>query len=553
MRVLRIIALLLATAGIAHGQTAALEAPAQAGIGTSIQVSWTGPGQNYDSIYLVKSGAPDAANGIHSIGILSRKNPVTLVMAEEAGDYELRYWSRTEKQVIARRPLTIVDVPASLEAPASAKVGANLEVKWEGPGNDYDWIGLFEPGAADKAKAAASTAILSQRNPIVLRLPETAGDYELRYKTRQTKRTLAARPLTVTDVAASLEAPERATAATTIPVGWEGPGRDYDQIALYPPGAADDAKPLRVAAILSGQNPVNLRLPDVEGAHQLRYRTAQTGKVLARRPITIDPAGRLQVTFERAGEIKGSAGSGSGAVEVILDASGSMLQRENGTRRIEIARSVLTELVREQLSDEHRFALRVFGHKEADKCRTDLEIPLGKLDRRNAAARIASINAKNLAKTPIADSLAKITADLAEAKGPKTVILITDGEETCDGNPAAAIQKLRAQGLDIQVSIVGFAIEDAALKSDFQSWAELGGGGYFDARSAAELSKSLRTVISGPFRVLDQEGNVVGQGIIGGAEIVLPAGTYRVETVGSSPLVKEDVQIKPQQLTQAFF
>lgn len=530
---------------------ASLEAPATSQVGEKVEVNWEGPGNDYDWIGLFEAGSPDNAKSVSTAGILSRRSPVLLHLPEKPGDYELRYKTFQTKRTLATRPLTVSGVEASLEAPASAPVGSKIKVSWEGPGNDYDWVGLFEAGAPENAKTAAHVAILSKRNPLLLPLPEKSGEYELRYKTFKTKQTLATRPLKVTDVGASLEAPESATAASTISVTWGGPGNDYDQIALFPVDAPKDAKPLRAAGILSRRNPIQLRLPDVEGPHELRYRTAQTSKVLATRPISIEPAGRLLVVFE--GTEASSHNPGTGAVEVILDASGSMLQRENGTRRIEIARSVLSELVREHLSDDHHFALRVFGHKEADSCRTDLEIPLGKLNRSAAAARIKTLNAKNRAKTPIADSLAKIPSDLAGAKGSKTVILVTDGEETCDGNPAAVIQDLRAKGLDIQVSIVGFAIEDADLKSDFQNWADLGGGGYFDARSASELSKSLRTVISGPFRVLDEKGNVVGQGIIGGTEIILPAGTYRVETVGSSPMAKEDVQIKPRELTKAVF
>jgi hypothetical protein len=195
----------------------------------------------------------------------------------------------------------------------------------------------------------------------------------------------------------------------------------------------------------------------------------------------------------------------------------------------------------------------VFGHKAADQCRTDLEIALSPLNRTAAAARIAGINAMNLAKTPIADSLAKVPADLAGASGPKTVILITDGEETCDGDPAAVIKQLRAKGLDVQISIVGFAIDDAELKSTFQTWAELGGGSYFDARSADELQRSLRTVISGPFKVLNGKGQVMARGIIGGAEIILPAGSYRIETMGNPAQVIESVTVKPGELTEARF
>ena len=76
--------------------------------------------------------------------------------------------------------------------------------------------------------------------------------------------------------------------------------------------------------------------------------------------------------------------------EIILDASGSMLQRQNGERRIEIARRTLARLVADTIPAGTGFALRVFGNREADACRSDLEIPLGPLD---VAAASAVINA----------------------------------------------------------------------------------------------------------------------------------------------------------------
>ena len=623
----------------AFAQDAALEAPDEATIGSGVEVRWSGPGNQYDSVYVIAPEAPDEASGLNSASITSGKNPV-VVLPDEPGDYELRYWDRLAKKVLARRAIRAVDVPTSLDAPERARMGESIAVAWTGPGNSYEWIGLFavdagaaaEPtaratvlgrspvqlhlpetpgayelryvtrqsgrvlatrpitieavdagldapetalagatievtwegpgnqydrialyttGAADDAEAVRSQGIVSRRNPVQLRLPEEPGDYELRYVTRQDGVVLARRPIRIGGAATGLIAPERATASTAIEVEWAGPGNDYDAVGLFAPGAADDAEALALATILRGRNPVILNLPDVEGEHELRYRTTQEGRVLARRPIVVEPAGRLEVVFERQGEL--ADGGGRGAVELILDASGSMLQRENGTRRIAIARQVLTELVREHLGEDRDLALRVFGHKEADACRTDLEIPLGRLDREAAAATIASVDAMNLAKTPIAASLAQVPADLAGASGPKTVVLITDGEETCDGDPAEVLRELRAAGFDAQVSIVGFAIDDADLKSDFESWAELGGGAYFDARSADELAASLRTVISGPFRVLDASGSVVARGVIGGAEVVLPVGVYRVETVGGTPRVLEDVEIRPRETTRIAF
>ena len=222
---------------------------------------------------------------------------------------------------------------------------------------------------------------------------------------------------------------------------------------------------------------------------------------------------------------------GGGAVELILDASGSMLQLLDGKPRIQIARATLTNLTSNILPPGTQIALRVFGHLEADSCRTDLVIPLQPLDPVGINAIIAGIEAKNLAKTPIAASLRLVAEDLAQSTGQKVVVLVTDGEETCDGDPAAEIAALRAQGIDVRVNIVGFAIDDPALQATFEEWALLGGGAYFNADNAGELDTAISQALAAPFRVLDASGAEVARGIVNGTSIDLPAGSYTVEVL----------------------
>jgi NAD(P)-dependent dehydrogenase (short-subunit alcohol dehydrogenase family) len=157
-------------------------------------------------------------------------------------------------------------------------------------------------------------------------------------------------------------------------------------------------------------------------------------------------------------------------------------------------------------------------------------------------AIIAGINAKNLAKTPIAASLRLVAADLAGATGQKVVVLVTDGEETCDGDPAAEIANLRAQGIDVRVNIVGFAVDDAALQATFEQWATLGGGSYFNANNAGELDAAVNQALAAPFRLLDATGAEVASGVVNGEAVALPAGIYTVEVL-TEPVQQSTVTI----------
>ena len=91
---------------------------------------------------------------------------------------------------------------------------------------------------------------------------------------------------------------------------------------------------------------------------------------------------------------------------LILDASGSMLQKLGAVRRIDIAKQTLTKLTSSTIPAGTPFALRVFG-REVDSCQTDLDVPVGPLNPAAVGQRIAALNAKNGAKTPIGASLAK--------------------------------------------------------------------------------------------------------------------------------------------------
>jgi len=213
-----------------------------------------------------------------------------------------------------------------------------------------------------------------------------------------------------------------------------------------------------------------------EGQMEIAFDRAST---MLRRPAeyTLE----VSSTFREApgpGSLKVIAQEGeaatSGAVMLILDASGSMLKRMGGKRRITIAKEVLIEAVNQHIPPGTQVALRVFGHKEPNSCRTDLEIALKPLDPAAATSTIERVNAMNLAKTPIADSLARIESDLKQAQGRKVVVLVTDGEETCDGDPEKVIQRLQDKGFEVSLNIVGFAIDDDELESQFQSWSELG-------------------------------------------------------------------------------
>lgn len=251
------------------------------------------------------------------------------------------------------------------------------------------------------------------------------------------------------------------------------------------------------------------------------------------------PPGPGSISVVRAGGAKAGA-----PVEIILDASGSMNKKLGGEPRIEMAKRVLLGLTGDALPAGTPFALRVFGHRQPNACRTDLELPLAPLEPEAVAALVPTISPKLLSGTPIAESLRAAAADLQGAPSPQTIVLLTDGEESCGGDVPAAIAALAAQGGTVQLNVIGFSDAEAPAKAQFQRWAELGGGQFLEAGSHDELAAALEAVLTPPFEVFDATGQLVARGRVGGEPVSVPAGIYTVEVAGE---VFEAVRVPGEQ------
>ena len=217
--------------------------------------------------------------------------------------------------------------------------------------------------------------------------------------------------------------------------------------------------------------------------------------------------------------------------------------------RATVAKSALIDLVTDTLPPGTAVSLRAFG-AVPDSCDSRLVVPRQPLDPSAMAETLQDLEVVNLVKTPLGDSLAAVAGDLGATPGPKIVVLVTDGEETCGGDPPAVIADLVASGIDVRVNIVGFALDDDALREQFEEWARLGNGQYIDAIDAAELDAAIARAVQPLFNVIDSQGNIVASGQVGGPALSLPAGIYRVEVLTQPTLNYEVVRVTAGQEMQ---
>ena len=139
---------------------------------------------------------------------------------------------------------------------------------------------------------------------------------------------------------------------------------------------------------------------------------------------------------------------------------------------------------------------------------------------------------------------------MAGIKGPRQLVLITDGGEDCGGDPPAEIQKLRTLGFDVRINIVGFAVDEPQTRELFQKWAALGGGSFFDSSDQASLDKALHQAFAQAFEVVGADGKVVAQGVVGGDPVSVPPGAYSVRLPGVEAKTVADVQVVSGETTK---
>jgi len=187
----------------------------------------------------------------------------------------------------------------------------------------------------------------------------------------------------------------------------------------------------------------------------------------------------------------------------IYDASGSMWGQMQGKTKMEIAAAVLSTSVN-NLPDNQKIGFVAYGHRKKGDC-TDVEF-LVDVENGNKLDVINSIKSiKPLGKTPLAYSALQVIDKLRQTKLKATIILVTDGIESCGGNICDVIRAAKEEGIDFKLHIIGFGLKDGETKQ-LKCAAEAGDGNYYDAADAGGLSDVLNEATA--TTVDDPEGNV---------------------------------------------
>lgn len=223
--------------------------------------------------------------------------------------------------------------------------------------------------------------------------------------------------------------------------------------------------------------------------------------------VIVRLAGGLGFVASLAAGLAGTAFANDGAqcrddAMLVLDSSGSMAGTDMNSQTPHVAkvRSALAAVLPD-VAPRRNLGLMVYGPGQEAKCENiDLRLPPAP---NSAEAILAEVNrVVPFGETPLTAAVRDAAELLDFRTKPAVVVLLTDGEETCGGDPCRLARQLKAEARDLTIHVVGFKVTNSATwlvpEKRAACMAEETGGLSLTAETRDELVEALRKTLGCP-------------------------------------------------------
>ncbi|MGE0023553.1 MAG: VWA domain-containing protein [Hyphomicrobium sp.] len=186
---------------------------------------------------------------------------------------------------------------------------------------------------------------------------------------------------------------------------------------------------------------------------------------------------------------------------LVFDASGSMAGTDMNEVRPHIAkvREALAAVLPSVVSRRH-LGLMVYGPGARPKCQ-NVELRL-KPGANSAETIMGEVNGLVPAgQTPLTSAVRGAAEELNFREKPAVVVLLTDGEETCGGDPCRLARELSAEASALTIHVIAFKVRGEtwlAPGSGSACMAEETGGLAITAQDKDELIAALQKTLTCP-------------------------------------------------------
>lgn len=202
---------------------------------------------------------------------------------------------------------------------------------------------------------------------------------------------------------------------------------------------------------------------------------------------------------------------------LILDASGSMKTPDaDGQTRLAAAKDA-AQMFSVAVPSDAELGFMVYGTEvgnspeERDAGCKDVKtlLPVEKGNVTKIPAEVGKVEASG--HTPMGPALKQAAKELPE-DGERSIVLVSDGEDTCAPPPVCEVAKdLKKEGIDLTINTVGFLVDSKARK-ELECIAEAGGGEYMDAKDTVSLADSMKRLTTRTAQTTETEAEEISGG-----------------------------------------
>jgi Ca-activated chloride channel family protein len=247
-----------------------LQVPAEVVGGSSFEVKWEAPVLPGAWIGFSKASAEEG-DYIQYNSRLDKDVPIVFAAPSEPGEYEVRYHASEFGEALARARFQVLPPELALMAPDAAMAGSMVPITWTAPAIDSLYITLVLLEAEEGTWEDYGT-LSGAQNPLLLCAPRAVGAAEIRLYSNLDSKTLLRRPIQLTEMKASIEAPAAVPSGQTFEVRWSGPGGTGDYVTLVPAEAEEGAYE-GYFSVQETSGAGELTAPEKPGSYQIRYMT----------------------------------------------------------------------------------------------------------------------------------------------------------------------------------------------------------------------------------------------------------------------------------------
>ncbi len=146
-------------------------------------------------------------------------------------------------------------------------------------------------------------------------------------------------------------------------------------------------------------------------------------------------------------------------IGLVLDSSGSMGQMlEKNKTKMFFLKKMMKEFVGQQWKLRNKVGVRVYGARVKGKC-DDIQMITPYTDHSLSKLEKSLETMAPLGMTPMHASMMLTVDEIKNMSGEKKIVIVTDGEDTCGGDPCKTAEKIKKDKLDITFYVIALGFQ----------------------------------------------------------------------------------------------